>query len=174
MNDRNGIEILDETECWRLLDETMVGRLAVDVGGRPDIFPVNFVVDGTSLVFRSGAGTKLASAVLMHHVAFEIDGYRPTERTAWSVVVKGWAEQIEEMNSVFAAEELPLFPWAADPKPNFVRISPHEVTGRRFHVLDQVSPDSSIGWEPVHAAPGAVIPEPNVEYHPGSPFMRPS
>jgi len=173
MTNQTGTEILDSAECWELLRSTSVGRLAVDVGGRPDIFPINYVVDDGNLVFRSGAGTKLASAALMHHVAFEIDGYLPLKRTAWSVVVKGWADQVEEMYDVFAAEDLPLFPWAAHPKPNFVRISPQEVTGRRFHVLDDVRPDASIGWEPVHAAPDAVVPEPGAEFHPGHPYLRP-
>lgn len=174
MSDSDHTEILSDDECWRLLESTSVGRLAVDVAGRPDIYPINFVVDDGALVFRTGAGTKLASAVLMHHVALEIDGYLPRERTAWSVVVKGWADQVERMQDVFDAEDLPLFPWAAHPKPNFVQITPHEVTGRRFHVLDEVRPDSSIGWEPVDAQPGAVVAEPGAEYHPGQPKLRPS
>lgn len=174
MTYEHGIDILDEAECWRLLDATSVGRLAVDVAGRPDIYPINYVVDEGALVFRTGAGTKLAASALMHHVALEIDGYLPVERTAWSVVVKGWAEQVERMQDLFEIEDLPLFPWAAHPKPNFVRITPHEVTGRRFHVLDDVTTDSSIGWKPVRAEDDAVVPEPEVDYHPGEPHMRPS
>jgi len=173
MIDEHGIEILGTAECWELLHDTTVGRLAVDVGGRPDIYPINFVVDDGSIVFRTAAGTKLASAALMHHVAFEIDGYLPLERTAWSVVVKGWADQVEKMFDVFDAEDLPLFPWAAHPKPNFVKITPHEVTGRRFHVVDDVAPDASIGWEPVAAEPDAAAPQPGADYHPGEPYMRP-
>lgn len=173
---QHGIEILDETECWDLLDRTSVGRLAVDVAGQPDIFPINFVVDDGSIVFRSGAGTKLAAAVLLHHVAFEIDGYEPGERTAWSVVVKGRAHEIERMDDVFAAEQLPLFPWVAHPKPNTVRITPTTVTGRRFHVVDDVAPDSSIGWATADqgeaASRLAVVPEPGAEYHPGAPRLH--
>ncbi len=174
MSDEYGIEILTDTECWELLEATSVGRLAVDVGGRPDIYPINYVIDDGSLVFKTGAGTKFASAALMHHVAFEIDGYLPMERTAWSVVVKGWADEVERMEEVFDAEDLPLFPWAAHPKPNFVKITPSEVTGRRFHVLDDVSPDASIGWKPLgRAAPGAVVPEPGARFHRGEPNVRP-
>lgn len=160
---RDGVEILDVEECWRLLDGVSVGRLAVDVAGRPDIFPINFVVDDATIVFRSGAGTKLAAAALLHHVAFEIDGYEPLERTAWSVVVKGSAHQIERMDDVFAAEDLPLFPWVAFPKPDFVRITPREVTGRRFHVLDEATPDASIGWKPLDVTSGTARPEPGGE-----------
>ncbi len=167
----NGTEILSNDECWALLDETSVGRLAIDIAGKPDIFPINFVVDNGTIVFRSGPGTKLAGAALLHHVAFEIDGYEPHERTTWSVVLKGWAEQVERMEEVFAADDLPLFPWVASPKPNFVRINPREVTGRRFHVIDDVAPDSSVGWKPQPDAAGG--PAPDVEFHPGASYMRP-
>jgi len=144
-------EILGETECWELLDHTTVGRLAVDIAGQPDIFPINFVVDDRGIVFRSAAGTKLAGAVLNGVVAFEIDGYQPGDRTAWSVVVKGNARPIERMQEMFDAEDLPLFPWLAWDKPNFVRIEPTVVTGRRYHIVDDARPDSSVGWAPSEA-----------------------
>ncbi len=178
----NDTTILDETECWDLLRAAMVGRLAVDIAGQPDIFPINHLVDGETLVFRSAAGTKLAGAVLNGHVAFEIDGYEPEQRTAWSVVVKGTAATIERMQEVFDAEDLPLFPWLASPKPNFVRIHPTSVTGRRFHIIDEVTPDSSIGWRGSDEHQGdehqgdeglAVMPMPGAEFHPGAPFLHP-
>lgn len=168
---------LSEEECWELLRQAKVGRLAVDIAGQPDIFPINHLVHRGSIVFRSAAGTKLAGAVLGRHVAYEIDGYQPSQRTAWSVVVKGVAEQIEKMEEVWEAEELPLFPWAAFPKPEFVRIEASSVTGRRFHVVDEVTPDASIGWEPEpHPHDGddlAVRPEPGAEFHPGAPRLHP-
>ena len=52
------IERLDPEECWALLGQMNVGRLAVLVEGHPDIFPVNYVLDGQGIVFRTGAGTK--------------------------------------------------------------------------------------------------------------------
>ncbi|MEM8620998.1 MAG: pyridoxamine 5'-phosphate oxidase family protein [Actinomycetota bacterium] len=136
---------LSDAECWELLANTAVGRLAVDIAGQPDIFPINFVVDGSGIVFRSAAGTKLAGAVLNRFVAFEIDGYLPDERVAWSVVLKGTARQIEKMQERFDAEDLPLFPWLKGEKPNFVRIDPTSLTGRRYHIVDDVEPDSSLG-----------------------------
>lgn len=140
-------EELSIEECWALLRAHTVGRLAVDIAGRPDLFPINYVVDDATIVFRSGAGTKLAGAVLNRHVAFEIDGYLPDERVAWSVVVKGHAREIARMLERYRAEDLPLFPWVASDKPDFVCIDPTLVTGRRFHVVDDVAPDSSIGWD---------------------------
>ena len=161
-------EILSESECWELLDHAAVGRLAVDIAGQPDIFPINFVVDKSGIVFRSAAGTKLAGAVLNQIVAFEIDGYEPEDRTAWSVVVKGNARPIERMQEMFDAEDLPLFPWLAWDKPNFVRIEPTVVTGRRYHIVDDVRPDSSIGW----TASNDEAPTDKSEFHPGEPQLH--
>jgi hypothetical protein len=173
---QHATEILSESECWELLGRAAVGRLAVDIAGQPDIFPINFVVDRSGIVFRSAAGTKLAGAVLNRLVAFEIDGYEPGDRVAWSVVVKGTASPIERMQEVFDAEDLPLFPWLAWDKPNFVRIEPTVVTGRRYHIVDEATPDSSLGWTPTgtdeHAEPLAATPAPGVPFHPGEPKLH--
>lgn len=140
---------LSDAECWALLERTAVGRLAVDVAGRPEIFPINFVTDGDAIVFRTGAGTKLAGAALMHHVALEIDGHDADEHMVWSVIVKGWAEPIERLTEVYDAELLPLAPWVESDKPNFVRIRAEQVSGRRFHLGTDKAVDASLGTMPV-------------------------
>jgi uncharacterized protein len=127
------IEILSPDDCWALLRASVVGRLAVTVGGSPDIFPVNPVVDHGTIVFRTGAGTKLAGAK-GHDVAFEVDGYDAETARAWSVVVKGRAYEIWEVEETLRALRLPLYPWQPGRKPRFVRIEPESVTGRRFVV----------------------------------------
>ena len=133
------MEELATSECWELLGEAKVGRLAIAIAGHPDIFPINYVVDEhgqvRSIVFRTAPGTKLAGAVLGRSVAFEIDGYEPELGVAWSVVVKGTAHEIEQMYDYVAAQDLPLFPWHAAPKPDYVRIQPELITGRRFTVV---------------------------------------
>jgi len=136
-DDRFGIKELDSTECWQLLRTNEVGRLAVSITDHPDIFPVNYVVDRGTVVFRTAEGTKLAAAVLGRAVAFEIDGYDAERGDAWSVVIKGRATEIERMQDVFDALDLPLFPWHAAPKHRFVRVEPVDISGRRFHVADR-------------------------------------
>jgi nitroimidazol reductase NimA-like FMN-containing flavoprotein (pyridoxamine 5'-phosphate oxidase superfamily) len=123
---------IPEHECWLLLREAMVGRLAVVVDDAPELFPVNHVVDHGTLVFRTAEGTKLAAAV-GHQVAYEVDGFDPGDGEAWSVVVHGVAREVRELHDVLDALQLPLVPWHADPKPRLVRIEPTSVTGRRFH-----------------------------------------
>jgi nitroimidazol reductase NimA-like FMN-containing flavoprotein (pyridoxamine 5'-phosphate oxidase superfamily) len=141
--DRLGVTILEANTCWELLRNAEVGRLAVSIGERPDIFPVNFVVDHGSMVFRTAEGTKLAAAVLGRAVAFEIDGYDADVGEALSVVVKGCATEVERMQDVYDALELPLFPWHAAPKHRFVRIEPEDVSGRRFTVVAGPLPSST-------------------------------
>jgi nitroimidazol reductase NimA-like FMN-containing flavoprotein (pyridoxamine 5'-phosphate oxidase superfamily) len=115
---------------------------------QPDIFPVNHVVDHGTVVFRTAEGTKLAAAVLGTAVAYEVDGYDPARGTAWSVVVKGRAVEIQRLYELLEATDLPLFPWHAAPKGRFVRIEPESVTGRRFRVIGDVVPAGSSGPMP--------------------------
>ncbi|MDQ2797378.1 MAG: pyridoxamine 5'-phosphate oxidase family protein [Actinomycetota bacterium] len=119
--------------CWELLRTSVVGRLAVVFDGQPDIFPVNYVVDHGSVVFRTAAGTKLAAAK-GRDVAFEADGYDTADGTAWSVVVKGRATAIRELNESIAVMSLPLLPWQEGNKPWFIRVDDTSVTGRRLKV----------------------------------------
>lgn len=125
-------EVLPTAECWRLLEAADVGRLAVAVAGDLEIFPVTFVVDNRTLVFRTAEGTKLAALTISSRVALEVDGYEDDADAVWSVVVKGTAERLDRFDEIYAAEELPIFPWASGVKQWFVRIRPAEVSGRRF------------------------------------------
>jgi nitroimidazol reductase NimA-like FMN-containing flavoprotein (pyridoxamine 5'-phosphate oxidase superfamily) len=126
-------EVLATNQCWELLRESVVGRLAVTVSGSPDIFPVNPIVDHGTILFRTSAGTKFA-ATKGKDVAFEVDGYDADTAQAWSVVVKGRAHEILEVEETLRALRLPLYPWEPGRKPRFVRIEPTSVTGRRFVV----------------------------------------
>ncbi|NLA35803.1 MAG: pyridoxamine 5'-phosphate oxidase family protein [Actinobacteria bacterium] len=135
--DEYGMEYLDESQCLELLASQEHGRLAIAIANHPDIFPINHVVDEGTVVFRTAEGTKLAAAVLGSSVAYEVDGYEPSEGIAWSVVVKGRAMEIEALEDLLRSEDLPLFPWHVSPKRRFVRIVPAEITGRRFHVVRQ-------------------------------------
>ena len=107
---------LSPSESWALVREAVVGRLAVVTGGGPDIFPVNHVVDHGTVVFRTARGTKLSAALENPAVAFEVDGYDAVNGDAWSVVVKGRAEEVKEMYDVLEVIELPIFPWHAAPE----------------------------------------------------------
>lgn len=136
MSTEDGMEVLAESTCWELLRATEVGRLAECGPAGPEIFPVNYVVDHGSLVFRTAPGTKASVVREDPRVAFEIDGYDAGAGLAWSVVVHGAAHEVNTLVDAVATAELPLQPWHGSAKNTFVRIVPETLSGRRFPVAD--------------------------------------
>jgi nitroimidazol reductase NimA-like FMN-containing flavoprotein (pyridoxamine 5'-phosphate oxidase superfamily) len=124
------VSTLTEDECWNVLSRSHLGRLAVAVGGEPDIFPVNYVLDGPRVFFRTAPGAKLGELAANPRIAFEVDEYDDTY--AASVVVKGVAKLLELQREIDAADALPLDPWIPTLKYRWVRIAPVAITGRRF------------------------------------------
>ncbi|HEV7205468.1 MAG TPA: pyridoxamine 5'-phosphate oxidase family protein [Jatrophihabitans sp.] len=125
---------LDRSECLHLLAGQEVGRLAIAIAGHPDVFPINYVLDGESIVFCTAEGTKFAAIFISDSVAFETDAFDEVTGDAWSVVVQARAEEIP-MHDVVDDTAFPLYPWSATPKSRFVRLTPVQITGRRFHVV---------------------------------------
>ena len=127
-------ELLESHECWALLRQVSVARLAVWLEDGPDIFPVNYTTDHGTVVFRTGAGTKLQAALADFPVAMEADGVNPETGVAWSVVIRGKAQLLTKTEDVVSTFSLPLFPWEAGKKDHFVRVMPDSISGRRFSV----------------------------------------
>ena len=115
-------------ECLRLLASCPVGRLAVSVPGRaPLVVPVNFVLDGRVVVFRSDAGAKI-DALRQGPVSFQVDQINPIEHTGWSVLVQGVAYEATHWETAHVQVEA----WAPGVKGRYVRIVPDSITGRRI------------------------------------------
>jgi nitroimidazol reductase NimA-like FMN-containing flavoprotein (pyridoxamine 5'-phosphate oxidase superfamily) len=129
---RGGLEVLDRNECLELLATARIGRVALHWDALPAVTPVNFALDGESIVFRTGPGTKLAAAVTGAVVAFEVDEIDPWYHEGWSVVVTGMAEAVTDPAEVSRLRKLPLNPWAPGPKDDYVRIEAVMVSGRRL------------------------------------------
>ncbi|WP_027587160.1 pyridoxamine 5'-phosphate oxidase family protein [Acidipropionibacterium thoenii] len=122
--------VVEEDTCWGYLDTAEVGRLATSADNQPQIFPVNYVVDGLSVVFRTAAGTKLDEMVRNSAVAFEADGW--SEQGGWSVVIRGTAEVITSPEELALCEKMPLRPWVPTVKKTWVRVQASSISGRTF------------------------------------------
>ncbi|UUO01378.1 pyridoxamine 5'-phosphate oxidase family protein [Mycolicibacterium novocastrense] len=123
-------EILAESECWSLLGSVSLGRLVTSADGIPEIFPVNFVVQRKTLLFRTAQGTKLVSTAVNREVLFEADDHNVAE--GWSVIVRGVARTVRDDDDLEEAERAQLLPWTAYTKDHYVRVLPRRVSGRRF------------------------------------------
>lgn len=128
----SSVETLSEATCWTLLEAGDFARLAVTIEGGVDIFPVNYLVTGSIIYFRSAPGSKLIAITANPNVALEVDGTRQKKR--WSVVVKGRAQRLGSDAEIEASGVLDLQTASPTSKWNYVRIMPAEISGRRFRL----------------------------------------
>jgi nitroimidazol reductase NimA-like FMN-containing flavoprotein (pyridoxamine 5'-phosphate oxidase superfamily) len=131
MTSDDPITELTPEQCWEMLRGDEFGRLAFRLVDEVHITPINYAVDGDSLLFRTAEGDKLLGVVMSSQVAFEIDTYG--EDTARSVVVRGTARILDE-DEEHRAENVPLRSWVGTAKYNVVEIRPSVVSGRQFEL----------------------------------------
>jgi nitroimidazol reductase NimA-like FMN-containing flavoprotein (pyridoxamine 5'-phosphate oxidase superfamily) len=129
---RTWLEMIQPEECWRLIAGEPIGRVSVLVDGRPEIYPVNHLVDRRTVLFRTDGGSKLRGLVDSPMVCFEVDGTNRRHHLGWSVMVKGRAVSLATAAAMARVADLPVTPWAQGEKAHWIRIDPVEVTGRRI------------------------------------------
>lgn len=129
-----GLEVLSHPECMGLLAVHQLGRVGVNVGQYPAIFPVNYAMLGDDIVFRSALGAKLTAALEDAVVAFEVDAVERDQGVAWSVLVVGRAGWLADGADRDQAACLPLAPLAPEPHDYFIRLIAERVSGRRFQL----------------------------------------
>ncbi|MBB4856533.1 hypothetical protein HNP40_003954 [Mycobacteroides chelonae] len=128
--DAQPVTLLEKCESWTLLSSVRLGRLVVVIDGRPEIFPINFVTQHGTVLFRTAEGTKLFGAVVSDQVLFEADDHN--DIGGWSVVVRGAAQVLSTSVEIDEADAAGLCPWIPTVKLHYVRIIPAQITGRRF------------------------------------------
>src|SRR4051794_39252721 len=146
LND-DGIDILTEGECRRLLTQARVGRVVIATGGIAVVFPVNYGVIGGDILFFTGDGTKMHAAAAGTTVTFEVDSIDVEQESGWSVLVVGEAS-IAEPRLKARAAAIGIYPWASGQRHRLVRVRPDVVTGRRI----------AGGRRPARAEPHAPLP----------------
>ena len=122
-----------EEECLEILGRHSLGRVAIVVDGQPQIFPVNYAINGRTLAIRTAAGSKLSHAP-NSKVAFEIDEYDSSAGVGWSVMVQGTIRDITEAADEQALELRRLSPRPAAPGTRNLMLAlvASRVSGRRF------------------------------------------
>lgn len=129
MDTDDGVRELTDEECWDFLASHELGRLAYRLVGELDIAPVNYAVDGRTLLFRTDPGSKLLGVELDATVAFEVD--EVVDETARSVVIRGHARRLG-VDEEHRADQVPLHTWVGTPTRYVVEVRPEEVSGREL------------------------------------------
>jgi nitroimidazol reductase NimA-like FMN-containing flavoprotein (pyridoxamine 5'-phosphate oxidase superfamily) len=126
-------------QCLDRLATATVGRIAVTHRALPAIVPVNFVLSGSRILFRTEPGGMLANACKGNVVAFEVDDVGPDGRSGWSVLVVGLAELLDG-SAALRATEAGLVSAAGPGRDQFVAITIGQLTGREIsEAAEQVS-----------------------------------
>ncbi len=136
MSPARGPGVLREAECARLLKTKNLGRIALVVDGRPEIFPVNYAFDDGVVAFRTSTGLKLERGPYTL-AAFEVDNVDETAGIAWSVVVHGTAQDISASLDTVSERlrRLIVKPAAPGPRHHWMAIYADRITGRRFRIV---------------------------------------
>jgi len=128
-----GVVALSTPECWRRIRSRDLGRIAVVIGMRPEVLPVNYRVVQETAVIRTAGGAKLKAAQLSP-VCFEIDSWEERTGTGWSVMIHGHALEVRGPSDPLwtAAQEANIRPVAPGFRSRWVAIHADAVTGRYF------------------------------------------
>jgi len=129
--DGHGLTVLDEATCFDLLGRESVGRLGFSAQALPVILPVNFVLQGRTIVFSSEDGEKLRAAEDRAVACFEIDWFDPIEHDGWSVLATGRLEPMPVERATLLIAH-PVGNWALDGQRHFVELPIEIVSGRRL------------------------------------------
>ncbi|AQP44589.1 pyridoxamine 5'-phosphate oxidase family protein [Tessaracoccus flavus] len=113
---------LDVEECWALLSEAEVGRIAWRGPAGIVIVPVNFQLVGRTIVFHTVEGSGLAALADGAEVSFQVDEIDGESAIGWSVLVQG--------RSGPAGGEASSVSWLGDGVTVGVSVSPAAIDGR--------------------------------------------
>jgi transcriptional regulator with XRE-family HTH domain len=122
---------LSEAECLAFLGTGGVGLFLFGADRGPVAVPVNYLMLGADIVFRTGEATSLAAAA-RQLVSFEVDHLDDALREGWSVLVSGHAHVVSDAAELAEVTALGIAPWSGGIKPTYIRIAATTLTGRQI------------------------------------------
>lgn len=123
--------VLDEVTCRQLLGTVRVGRVALPDDPSPTVLPVDYVLHGDHVLFRTVEGAKLEAAHAHGPASFQADGIDPTFDTGWSVLVRGHLDELESPSADEQEAIERLHPLVGGTRTHVVRLSVESWSGRR-------------------------------------------
>lgn len=132
MDTANELVEIDARECLRLLATADIGRVVFSDAALPAAQPVNYVLDGTDIIFRTANGTKLAAATRNAVVAFQADAIDTRTRTGWTVLGVGETYEVTDPLRLAALAPVQPDPWAPGHTAHTICIPLRHLSGRRL------------------------------------------
>jgi transcriptional regulator with XRE-family HTH domain len=129
---RPTLEALGREDCQALIGPGGVGRVVFFESRGPVALPVNFRMLEGNVVFRTEPESALTLSLTQGQVSFEVDHLDDALTEGWSVLISGEGQEVVDPAERERAQALGVAPWAGGRRDTYVRIVPHEVTGRRI------------------------------------------
>lgn len=129
------LSILDEQECWNLLESAVVGMVAfVDADGQ-QLIPVNIHVIDRRLFFRIDETTSLGLLASGHEdVAVAANHADTLFGHGWNVTLRGSSRSVDDDAVREALDQSGRrTAWAGGDRNVMIEIQPRFVAGRRVH-----------------------------------------
>lgn len=122
---------ISKTECLELLASHKVGRVAYcdDLG--PVVLPINYALDQDTILVQISPHSTLSRHLRSAPASFQIDDFDDFNQTGWSVLVRGDAAHVDSADLPADDEDRP-HAWAEGQRTFHVRITPHDISGRRL------------------------------------------
>jgi nitroimidazol reductase NimA-like FMN-containing flavoprotein (pyridoxamine 5'-phosphate oxidase superfamily) len=130
--DASGLEMLSELEALALLATVSLGRLVYSARALPFVVPVNFILDGSDIMMRTGRRSNLATHGPGNIVAFEVDDIAVSTGSGWTVVVTGRLQLVHDPVEIARLSALKLQSWAPAASDRYLQLRPELITGRRI------------------------------------------
>ncbi|MFE7017618.1 helix-turn-helix domain-containing protein [Streptomyces sp. NPDC057651] len=122
---------LSPQECRRLLSTHGVGRVAVFTPEGPAVLPVNYVVAGEDIAFRT-SGEALLIRAAGTEAAFEVDHIDDAMKQGWSVLAVGELIGVTDGEAIRRLETAARsLPWAGGDRTHWMSVTPVRISGRR-------------------------------------------
>jgi nitroimidazol reductase NimA-like FMN-containing flavoprotein (pyridoxamine 5'-phosphate oxidase superfamily) len=125
------LAVLDTGQCRDLLPSVNVGRIVYLDETVPSAAPVNYVVAGDQVVFRTVRGSRLADAVTGALVGFEVDQVDHQNLTGWSVLISGHCQEVPAGPQAGGLNAR-LHSWAPGDRGLLLGVAIENISGRRI------------------------------------------
>lgn len=123
------LKVLSREDCMELLNQCSVGRVAWNEPEGPIVLPVNYVMDGPTVMFRTAIDTALARTLHLGFASFQIDEHDDFTQSGWSVLARGVVSCVDANETTDNASA--VTPWVRGERHFLMRITPLTLSGRR-------------------------------------------
>jgi nitroimidazol reductase NimA-like FMN-containing flavoprotein (pyridoxamine 5'-phosphate oxidase superfamily) len=129
---RRRLESLGTSQCWQLVADRGVGRVAFMGDTRLRIVPTRYDAEGHTAYFRALTFGELARGGHDRHMSLQVDDVDHESFTGWSVLMSGMAHRVEDAATIASLWSLGRpHPWVSGPETQWIALVVDTIEGQR-------------------------------------------